>query len=152
MSKLHDTGMATRRSVLGDAHVGRAEAARTPLDAPFQDMICEGAWGTVWASDAITRRERSMLTLALLAATGNFDEIEMHVRATARTVQTELQYAAAFGPDERIKHSAREAALAASVQLHEALGGTWTRTLEAPAASTEGESASAPDDSPSTAP
>lgn len=81
----HATGMAVRRQVLGDAHVNRAEAAKGPLDTPFQTLITEGAWGTVWASDAISRRERSMLTLALLAATGNFEEIPMHIRATART-------------------------------------------------------------------
>ena len=78
-------GSKARREVLGDAHVDRAEAAATPFDAPFQEMITEGAWGTVWASDAIPRRERSMLTLALLAATGSFEEIPMHLRATART-------------------------------------------------------------------
>lgn len=78
-------GMEVRRAVLGDAHVDRAEAAKTDLDQPFQDLITVSAWGTVWASDAISRRERSMLTLALLAATGNFEEIPMHVRATART-------------------------------------------------------------------
>lgn len=85
MSERHKTGMSVRREVLGDAHVDRAEAAKTPLDTPFQDLITEAAWGNVWASDAITRRERSMLTLALLAASGNFDEIPMHIRATART-------------------------------------------------------------------
>ncbi len=85
MSDRHAQGMATRRAVLGDAHVDRAEAAKTPLDQPFQDMITEGAWGTLWADDTITRRERSMLTLALLAATGNFEEIPMHVRATTNT-------------------------------------------------------------------
>jgi 4-carboxymuconolactone decarboxylase len=74
--------MKTRRAVLGDAHVDRAEAATTDFDAPFQRMITEGAWGTLWADDTITRRERSMLTLALLAATGNFEEIPMHIRAT----------------------------------------------------------------------
>lgn len=78
-------GMATRRAVLGDAHVDRAEAAKTPFDQPFQTLITEGAWGTVWADDTISHRERSMLTLALLAATGNFEEIPMHVRATANT-------------------------------------------------------------------
>ncbi|MAU45396.1 MAG: 4-carboxymuconolactone decarboxylase [Yangia sp.] len=80
-----DTGMAVRRSVLGDAHVDRAEAAKTEYDLPFQTLITESAWGNVWASDAIPRRERSMLTLALLAATGNFEEISMHVRAATRT-------------------------------------------------------------------
>lgn len=85
MSERHDRGMEVRREVLGDAHVNRANRGMTPDDKPFQDLITESAWGTVWASDAITRRERSMLTLALLAATGNFEEIEMHVRACQRT-------------------------------------------------------------------
>jgi 4-carboxymuconolactone decarboxylase len=85
MTDRYTQGMATRRAVLGDAHVDRAEAAKTPFDAPFQSLITEGAWGTVWADDTISLRERSMLTLALLAATGNFDEIPMHVRATVRT-------------------------------------------------------------------
>ncbi|MCJ7873240.1 4-carboxymuconolactone decarboxylase [Phaeobacter sp. J2-8] len=85
MSERFEKGMATRRSVLGDAHVDRAEANKTTFDEPFQSMITEGAWGTLWADDAITKRERSMLTLSLLAATGNFEEIPMHVRATANT-------------------------------------------------------------------
>ena len=85
MSDRYDTGMSVRRSVLGDAHVDRAEAAKTEYDLPFQTLITEGAWGTVWASDGIARRERSMLTLALLAAMGNFEEIPMHIRAATRT-------------------------------------------------------------------
>ena len=92
----YDKGMEVRRAVLGDPHVDRAEAAKTELDAPFQEMITEAAWGTVWASDAITPRERSMLTLALLAATGNFEEIPMHVRATARTGASPRDVAEAF--------------------------------------------------------
>ncbi len=85
MSEKFERGMQIRRSVLGDAHVDRAEAAKTDFDEPFQTLITEGAWGTVWASEGITLRERSMLTLALLAALGNFDEIPMHIRATANT-------------------------------------------------------------------
>ena len=81
----YNRGMQVRRRVLGDAHVDRAEAAKSALDQPFQNLITEGAWGTVWASDAISLRERSMLTLALLAATGYFDEIPMHIRATVNT-------------------------------------------------------------------
>jgi 4-carboxymuconolactone decarboxylase len=85
MTDRFDTGMATRRAVLGEAHVDRAQAAQTTFDAPFQQMITEGAWGTVWSDDTISHRDRSMLTLALLAATGNFEEIPMHIRATANT-------------------------------------------------------------------
>ena len=96
MSEKHDKGMQVRRAVLGDAHVDRAQAGVTDLDAAFQELITEGAWGTVWASDAITLRERSMLTLALLAATGNFDEIPMHIRATARTGASQQDVAEVF--------------------------------------------------------
>lgn len=85
MSDRFNTGMATRRAVLGDAHVDRAEAGKSAFDAPFQTMITEGAWGTLWSDDTISHRERSMLTLSLLAATGNFEEIPMHIRATANT-------------------------------------------------------------------
>ena len=96
MSERFDKGMAVRRKVLGDAHVDRAERAKTPFDDPVQTLITEGAWGTVWASDGISLRERSMLTLALLAATGNFEEIPMHIRATARTGASKQDVLEAF--------------------------------------------------------
>ncbi len=85
MTTRFDTGMAVRREVLGDAHVDRAEANKSDFDAPFQNMITEGAWGTLWADNTISRRDRSLLTLALLAATGNFEEIPMHIRASQNT-------------------------------------------------------------------
>lgn len=78
-------GMATRRAVLGDAHVDRAAAAATEFDRPFQDLITEAAWGHVWSRPTWTRRERSMVTLALLAALGHDEEFAMHVRACANT-------------------------------------------------------------------
>ncbi|WP_185804559.1 4-carboxymuconolactone decarboxylase [Pontivivens nitratireducens] len=96
MTDRFDSGMAVRRAVLGDAHVDRAEAAKTEFDAAFQQMITESAWGTLWAGAGITRRERSMLTLALLAATGNFQEIPMHIRATANTGASPQDVAEAF--------------------------------------------------------
>jgi len=92
----YDTGQKTRRAVLGDAHVDKAEAARTAFDAPFQEMITEAAWGTLWSDPAIPQRERSMLTLALLAATGNFEEIPMHIRACANTGATPEDVMQAF--------------------------------------------------------
>ena len=85
MTDRKSIGEATRREVLGDAHVDRANANRTEFDASFQALITESAWGTVWASDALTRRERSMITLAILAATGSVNELPLHLRATANT-------------------------------------------------------------------
>jgi 4-carboxymuconolactone decarboxylase len=85
---LHDSGMKTRRKVLGEAHVARAEASKTSFDAPFQELITEAAWGRVWSRDHLTLRERSMLTIALLAALGHDEELAMHTRATLETGAT----------------------------------------------------------------
>ena len=90
------SGMDVRREVLGDNHVSSAEAKMTEFDAPSQKMITEGAWGTLWADNTITRRERSMLTLALLAATGNFKEIPMHIRGCRNTGATHDDIMQAF--------------------------------------------------------
>lgn len=82
-------GMATRRAVLGDQHVDRTEAAKNGFDGAFQDLITEAAWGHVWSRPDWSKRERSMVTIALLAALGHYDEMAMHIRATARTGATE---------------------------------------------------------------
>ena len=89
MTDLTATAMTTRRRVLGDAHVNRAEAAKTGFDAPFQALITDAAWGHVWSRDTISLRERSMLTIALLAGLGNDHELAMHIRATRNTGATE---------------------------------------------------------------
>ena len=78
-------GMKTRRAVLGEAHVDRAEASKTDFDAPFQQLIVEAAWGHVWSGAGLTPRERSLITLALLAGLGQDEEFSMHVRAARNT-------------------------------------------------------------------
>lgn len=104
-------GMAVRRSVLGAAHVDRADAEKTAFDSAFQDLVTHAAWGTVWVSDAITRRERSMITLGLLAALGNFAEIPMHIRACARTgasqadIREVFQHVAIYAGVPRANHA-----------------------------------------------
>jgi 4-carboxymuconolactone decarboxylase len=85
MSDIRSKGEATRREVLGDAHVDRSRADPEAWETPFLDLITDAAWGHVWGRETLTRRERSMITLALLAGLGNFEEFALHLRATART-------------------------------------------------------------------
>ncbi len=80
-----DKGMAVRRAVLGGDHVDRAQVNTTELDADFQRFITETAWGSIWARDHLTRRERSMLTIAMLASLGHLEELVLHLRASANT-------------------------------------------------------------------
>ena len=95
-SAAYQAGMATRRRVLGDAHVDRATAAATELDAAFQQFVTEGAWGSVWSAPELTPRERSIVTLALLAALGHEEELAMHLRATRNTGASLADIRAAF--------------------------------------------------------
>lgn len=91
VAELHERGMARRRAVLGDAHVDRAAARVTSLDADFQDFISRYAWGEVWERGGIDLRTRHLLVLAMMAALGKEEEFAMHVRATARTGVTEAE-------------------------------------------------------------
>ena len=81
----HKKGMKKRRAVLGDAHVDRAEANKTDFDTDFQQFITETAWGKLWSRNQFSDRERSIVTLSLLAGLGNFEELALHTRATANT-------------------------------------------------------------------
>ena len=77
-------GMEVRRAVLGDAHVDRAEAAKTPLTDEFQDLLTRYAWGEIWTRPGLDRRTRSCITIAMLVALNRNDELALHIRA-ART-------------------------------------------------------------------
>ena len=84
----YDTGMRVRREVLGDEYVDRALQNQTAFDAPFQQLITEMAWGSVWARDGIDTKTRSLITIAILAALGRRDQLEVHLQATRNTGAT----------------------------------------------------------------
>jgi 4-carboxymuconolactone decarboxylase len=90
-SERTEQGMRARRAVLGDAHVDRAIAGTTEFTAPFQDFITRYAWGEVWSRPGLTRAERSIVTLTVLAALQHEDELAMHVTAALRNGLTEAQ-------------------------------------------------------------
>ena len=79
-----EQGARVRREVLGDAHVDRASAAATGFTAPFQYWITRNAWGEIWSRPGLTRPERSIVTLTVLAALGHEGELHMHVKAGLR--------------------------------------------------------------------
>ena len=88
MAARFETGMRIRRAVLGDEHVDRAIASQTEFDAPFQRFITEVVWESLWARPELDRRTRSLITVALLAALGRREELEIHLRATRNTGAT----------------------------------------------------------------
>jgi alkylhydroperoxidase/carboxymuconolactone decarboxylase family protein YurZ len=66
--QLRTRGMKVRRSVLGDAHVDRAEATKSALNEEFQDLLTRYAWGEIWSRPGLDRRTRSCITVAMWVA------------------------------------------------------------------------------------
>lgn len=81
----YDTGIKTRKEVLGDEYVEQALARTTAFDADFQRIITEMAWGSVWSRPDLDRRTRSLVTVAILAALGR-EELTLHMRAAIENV------------------------------------------------------------------
>ena len=81
-SKAYIRGMQVRREVLGDQHVNKAIKNTNSIDKRFQEFITEGAWGNVWSGNKLSKRDRSLITVAILASLGHSEELEMHINAT----------------------------------------------------------------------
>ena len=80
----YERGMRIRREVLGDEHVDRAIESTTEHTAAFQELITRYAWGEIWSRPGLSRQERSLVTLAVLAAMQHEHELALHVKAARR--------------------------------------------------------------------
>lgn len=85
----YEKGLQTRREVLGNEHVQRAEAKLNEFNGPFQEFITRYAWGEIWQRPGLTRRERSLITLAMLVALNREPEFRIHIRAAFNNGVTE---------------------------------------------------------------
>ncbi len=87
--QLMQAGLAARRAVLGDEYVDRAMKSADSFNRPFQELVSEYCWGVCWTDDKLTRRERSILNLGMIAALGKMHEFELHFRGALRNGLTE---------------------------------------------------------------
>lgn len=79
-SERYEAGLAVRRAVLGTAYVDKALAAADAFSQPLQELVTENAWGTVWTREGLSRRDRSLITVAMLIALNRPHEIKLHLR------------------------------------------------------------------------
>ena len=76
-----DNGLKTRTAVMGESFVQRAQNNTVPFTQPLQDWINEHAWGSTWQREGVlTRRERSLVTIAFLTALKSPTELKGHIR------------------------------------------------------------------------
>jgi len=81
---LYDAGIKIRREVTGPEHVERSTANVTHFSRPMQDFATEAGWGGLWSRPGLSRRDRSLLNLAMLTAMGKDMELGVHVRGAVR--------------------------------------------------------------------
>ena len=82
--KLMEAGLIARRQVLGDEYVDRAMNNADAFNKPFQEIVSEYCWGLCWTDETLSRRERSILNLGMIAALGKMHEFELHLRGAIR--------------------------------------------------------------------
>jgi 4-carboxymuconolactone decarboxylase len=81
MAKAYERGMKTRRKVLGDEWVDRAEKNKTAFNTEFQELITRYAWDEVWNRPGIAHKVRRMIVIGTMVALGRWEEFQLHVRA-----------------------------------------------------------------------
>lgn len=78
--ELFERGRALRRAMFGVAGTDQELEATTELDEKLQEMITRYCFGDVWQRDGLSRRERSLITVAMLIALGRPHEVRIHLR------------------------------------------------------------------------
>ena len=83
-SELYDKGMKIRREVMGDDYVDRALASIDDFNREFQQMVTEHAWGAIWTRPGLSKKQRSLINLSMLAALNRPEEFELHFRGALK--------------------------------------------------------------------
>jgi 4-carboxymuconolactone decarboxylase len=83
-SELYEKGLKLRREVLGDDYVDRSLASVDDFNREFQAMVTEHAWGAIWSRPGLSKKQRSLLNLAMLAALNRPEEFELHFRGALK--------------------------------------------------------------------
>ena len=79
-----EAGLAARKAVLGEDYVERALAQADDFNRDFQEVLTEFCWGTCWGDDTLSRQQRSLLNLGMIAALNRMHEWELHLRGAVR--------------------------------------------------------------------
>ena len=98
----YEDGLRVRKEVLGAEHVERSMANVSEFSRPIQELVTEYCWGTVWNSDDVERKTRSLINIAMLTALNRNHELGVHVRgalnngATVQEIQGVLLQTAIY--------------------------------------------------------
>lgn len=78
---LYEEGLKNRKEVLGAEHVERTLANADDFSRPYQEIMTAYCWGAIWGREALPRKMRSLLNIAMLTALNREEELRLHLRA-----------------------------------------------------------------------
>jgi 4-carboxymuconolactone decarboxylase len=87
----YDRGLEIRKAVLGAEYVERSLKNADDFNRPMQELSTEYCWGAVWGREGLTRKERSMINLAMISALNRPNELKIHVQGAIRNGLTKEQ-------------------------------------------------------------
>ena len=77
-------GLRTRKEVLGAEYVDAVLGNADSFSREFQELVTEFCWGASWGGEALSRRDRSLLTLVILGTLGRAQEFKLHLGGALR--------------------------------------------------------------------
>ena len=95
-SKRFDKGMKIRREVSGASRVDAVMENLDEFTRPIHTLVTEYCWGEVWSRPGLTRKERSLITLGILAANNRPNELKIHINAALNNGMTQDEIVECF--------------------------------------------------------
>jgi len=77
---LYARGLKRRKQMFGEADVEKRMAASGEFGAPLQNVINAYVYGDAWERTALSDKERSLVMLAITAASGRPAEFRVHAK------------------------------------------------------------------------
>ena len=75
----YDSGLKTRREVLGAEWVDKSMAGVDEFNREFTELLNTYCWNDVWNRPGLPRKMRSVLNLGMLIALGKEHELKLHL-------------------------------------------------------------------------
>lgn len=79
-----ERGLRIRKEVVGEEYVERSFAKAGDFGRDFQELVTEFCWGASWGRETLSRRDRSLLNLAIIGTLGRSAEFRLHTEGALR--------------------------------------------------------------------
>ena len=87
----YDRGLDVRREMFGRPGAEGITESTREINDKMQEIVTRWVFGDIWSREGIARKERSMLTVAMLIALGRSHEMVIHMKGALANGVTEQE-------------------------------------------------------------